>query len=117
LWSASYKAKGQDYPGALETLETGRKRVGDSTPFMTTLVSVARASGNMPLARDYTKQCRAESNKNVGDKLQSLASEKGAQKGLYAECVRQLGEVPAEDTVTESVVQKGRDSLRKLFKK
>ena len=117
MWSASYRVKGNDYQGALETLEAGRRRVGDSTPFMPTLVAVARASGNMQLARSYAKECRDESGKNIGEKLHSLVSEQAAQKGLYAECVKQLGEVPPEDAVTGSVVEKTRDSVLKLFKK
>jgi beta-barrel assembly-enhancing protease len=116
-WVASYKAKHKDYTGAVETLEAGRKRVGASAPFLPTLVAMARAGGNMPLARDYTKECQAESNKNVGEKLQSLVSESAPRKGLYVECVRQLGEVPPEDVVTESVKEKTLDLGRKLFKK
>ncbi|MEJ1965094.1 MAG: M48 family metallopeptidase [Gammaproteobacteria bacterium] len=117
MWSASYQVQERNYEGALATLEAGRKRVGDSTPFMPTLVAVARASGNLPLARDYARECRAESGRNVGDKLQSLVSQDAAPKGLYAECVRQLGEVPPEDIVAERVADKTRESVLKLFRK
>jgi predicted Zn-dependent protease len=116
-WVASYKAKRSDFVGAIETLETGRKRVGASAPFLPTLVAMARAGGNMPLAREYTNECQAESNKSAGDKLQAFVAEPRAKRGLYGECVRQLGEVPPEDVVTESVRDKTLDLGRKLFKK
>ena len=116
LWSASYKVKGRDYQGALDLLEAGRKRVGDSAPFLPTLIATSRASGNMSLARDYTTECRSESG-SVGDKLQSVVSKQPSQNTLYAECVRQLGEKPAEDAVTESVVGKARDSVFNLLRK
>ncbi len=116
LWSASYKVKGRDYQGALDTLESGRKRVGDSTPFLPTLIATSRASGNMSLARDYTKECRSESS-SMSDKLQSVVSKQPSQNTLYAECVRQLGEKPTEDAVTESVVGKARESVFNLLRK
>ena len=117
LWSASFKAKARDYPAALETLETGRKRVGDSTPFLPTLIATARAAGNMPLARDYTKECRSASS-SVGEKLQSAVSQQqSSPNALYAECVRQLGEKPTEDVVTENVVGKARESVFNHLKK
>ena len=116
LWTASYKVKGRDYEGALDTLETGRKRVGDSTPFLPTLIATSRASGNMSLARDYTKECRSESS-SMSDKLQSVVSKQPSQNTLYAECVRQLGEKPTEDAVTESVVGKARESVFNLLRK
>jgi Zn-dependent protease with chaperone function len=115
-WAASFQAKRRDYSGAIETLESGRKRVGASTPFLPNLVAMARASGNMPLAREYTRECQAESNSNLGDKLQSLVSEQAAPKGLYAECVRQLGEKPQKDVIAEAVKDKTRDLGKKLFK-
>jgi hypothetical protein len=111
IWSASYKSGARDYAGALETLESGRSRVGDSTPFLPTLIATARASGNMSLARDYTKECRSVSG-SATRKL--LGSE---QNGLYAECVRQLGEKPTEDAVTENVVDKARESVFSLLRK
>ncbi len=111
LWSASYKAKARDYQGALDTLESGRKRVGDSAPFLPTLIATARASGNMALARDYTSECRSESG-NVTQKL--LGSE---QNSLYAECVRQLGEKPPEDAVSDKVAGKARESVFNLLRK
>lgn len=111
LWSASYKVKARDYDGALDALESGRKRVGDSAPFLPTLVATARASGNMTLAREYMRECRAESGV-VAQKL--LGSE---QNSLYAECVRQLGEKPAEDAVTDNAVGKARDSVFNLLRK
>jgi len=111
LWSASFKVKARDYQGALDTLESGRKRVGDSAPFLPTLISTARTSGNMQLAREYTKECRSESG-NVTQKL--LGSE---QNSLYAECVRQLGEKPPEDAVADNVVGKARDSVFNLLRK
>ncbi len=55
IWVASYQARRQDYISAIETLESGRQRVGASTPFLPTLVAMARYSGNMPLARDYAE--------------------------------------------------------------
>ncbi|MEJ0039776.1 MAG: M48 family metallopeptidase [Gammaproteobacteria bacterium] len=116
LWSASYKVKARDYEGALETLESGRMRVGDSTPFMPTLIATARASGNLALAREYTKECRAESSRDSG-LLQSVVSRQSSQSTLYAECVRQLGEKPAEDAVAESVVGKARESVFNLLRK
>jgi Zn-dependent protease with chaperone function len=116
-WVASHKAKRGDYNGAIETLETGRRRVGASTPFLPTLVAMARASGNLPLARDYTKECQAESNQEFGDRLHSLVSEPSAPKGLYAECVRALGEKPTGDVVAESVTNTARDLGKKLFQK
>jgi Zn-dependent protease with chaperone function len=117
LWSASFKVKARDYPAALETLEAGRKRVGDSTPFLPTLIATARAAGNMPLARDYTKECRSASS-SVGEKLQSAVSQQqSSPNALYAECVRQLGEKPTEDVVSENVVGKARESVFNLLKK
>jgi predicted Zn-dependent protease len=111
VWSASYKAKARDYQGALDTLEAGRKRVGDSAPFLPTLIATARASGNVSLARDYTKECRSES----GTTTQKLLGSE--QNGLYAECVRQLGETRREDVVADSVVSKPRDSVFNLLRK
>jgi predicted Zn-dependent protease len=116
LWSASIKVKAQDYQGALDTLEAGRKRVGDSTPFFPTLIATARTSGNLSLARDYTKECRSEA-ASVSEKLQSAVSQQSAPSGLYAECVRQLGERPKEDVVTENVVNKARDGVFTLLRK
>jgi Zn-dependent protease with chaperone function len=114
-WVASSKAKRKDYAGAIETLEAGRQRVGASAPFLPTLVATARAAGNMPLAREYAKECQSES-RTVGGTLQSLTSESTAPKGLYAECLRQLGEKPQQDVVTEAVTHKAKDLGRKLFK-
>jgi beta-barrel assembly-enhancing protease len=111
LWSASYKAKAHDYQGALDTLESGRRRIGDSVPFLPTLISTARTSGNMALAREYTNECRSASG-NVTQKL--LGSE---QNSLYAECVRQLGEKPAEDAIADNVVGKARESVFNILRK
>jgi predicted Zn-dependent protease len=116
-WFASYQAQGRDFTSAIQTLESGRQRVGSSAPFLPTLVAMARAGGNMPLARDYTKECKAESNKDVADSVKSFVSDKSAPTGLYAECVRQLGEVPKDDAVTESIKGKTRELGRKLFDK
>ena len=116
LWSASYAVKARDYQGALDTLEAGRKRVGDSAPFLPTLIATARTSGNTSLAREYAKECRAESS-SVGEKLESVVSNRSPQNTLYAECVRQLGEQPAEDAVTGSVVSKARESVFNLLRK
>jgi beta-barrel assembly-enhancing protease len=116
-WAASYKGKRRDFVGAIETLEAGRERMGVSAPFLPTLVAMARAGGNMALARDYTSECQAESSKNLGSKVQAFVSEPRARKGLYAECVRQLGEQPPQDVVTENVREKTLDLGRKLFKK
>ena len=117
LWSASFKVKARDYPAALDTLEAGRKRVGDATPFLPTLIATARASGNMPLAREYTRECRSESS-SVGEKLQWAASQQpSSTNSLYAECVRQLGEKPTEDVVTENVAGKARESVFNLLRR
>jgi Zn-dependent protease with chaperone function len=108
-WVASHQAKGGDYAGAMETLEFGRRRVGASAPFLPSLVAMARASGNMPLAREYAKECQAES----GDRLQTLVAQPSQPKGLYGECVRQLGEEPSGDVVSKEVRELG----VQLFKK
>jgi Zn-dependent protease with chaperone function len=113
IWSASFKTTARDYSGALETLEAGRKRVGDAAPFLPTLVATARTSGNMPLARDYTRECRAESSSVT----QLVSGSQLSQNALYAECVRQLGEKPAEDAVTDRMVGKARESVFGLLRK
>jgi predicted Zn-dependent protease len=116
-WFASYQAQGRDFSAAIQTLESGRQRVGSSGPFLPSLVAMARAGGNMPLARDYARECKAESNREVGEAVKSFVSDKSAPTGLYAECVRQLGEVPKDDAVTESIKGKTRELGRKLFDK
>jgi predicted Zn-dependent protease len=116
IWSASFKAKAGDYQGALDTLEAGRKRVGDSAPFLPTLIATSRSSGNMGLAREYAKECRSESGSASG-KLQSVVSSQSAQSTLYAECVRQLGEKPPEDVIAEGAVSKAREGVFNLLRK
>jgi Zn-dependent protease with chaperone function len=114
-WAASNKAKKKDYTGAIQTLEAGRQRVGASAPFLPALVATARAAGNMPLAREYARECQSES-RTFGGTLQSITSEStAAPKGLYAECLRQLGEKPQQDVVTEAVTHKAKDLGKKLF--
>jgi len=114
-WLASYQAQRRDFAAAISTLESGRERVGASGPFMPSLVAMAKASGNMPLARDYTKECKAVSNKDVADTVKSFVTDTSKPTGLYAECVRQLGEVPKDDPITESVKGKTRELGRKLL--
>jgi Zn-dependent protease with chaperone function len=114
-WVASYEARDRDFASAIDTLEAGRKRVGASAPFLPNLVAMARASGNMSLARDYARQCESESRSSVGDKVQSFLTEDSKPKGLYAECVRQLGEAPEKDVIAEGVKDKTRDLGRKLL--
>lgn len=114
-WFASYQAQHRDFPAAIATLETGRQRVGSSVPFLPSLVAMARAGGNMPLARDYARECKAESNRDAGEAVKSFVTENSAPRGLYAECVRQLGELPKDDVVTESIKGKTRELGRKLF--
>jgi hypothetical protein len=91
--------------------------VGASAAFLPNLVAMARASGNLPLAREYARQCESESNVGVGDKLQSFVTEDSQPKGLYAECLRQLGEAPQKDVIAESVKDRTRDLGRKLLNK
>ncbi len=117
VWVASHQAKRQDYTGAIETLESGRQRMGASTPFLPTLVAMARYAGNLPLARDYASECKAESNRELGERLQSIVAQDSTPKGLYAECVRALGEKPAGDVVTEAVSNKAFDLGKQFLKK
>jgi predicted Zn-dependent protease len=114
-WLASYQAQRGQFTAALSTLESGRRRVGASAPFLPSLVAMARAGGDMPLARAYAKECRAESNKGAAGAVKSLVSERRAPTGLYAQCVQQLGEVPKDDVVTEHLKGRTRDLGRKLF--
>jgi predicted Zn-dependent protease len=116
-WLASYQGKGKNFTGAITTLESGRTRVGASAPFMPQLVAMARAGSDMPLAREYTKECQAVSNDSLTEKLSYWASTNAAPKGLYADCVRALGEQPKDDALTETVKDKARDLKDKIFKK
>jgi len=116
LWVASNQARASNVQGALETLQEGRKRVGDAAPFLPNLVGMAREAGNLPLARDYAQECKEVSNDSVADKLRSVLSEQSAPTGLYAECVRQLREKPVQDQLTQDALGKARD-LFKLKKK
>jgi hypothetical protein len=100
---AYYQAQKKNYAGALETLETGRKRVGVAAPFLPNLVSMARAGGQKPRAEAYTRDCAREDRKNVGNAVTSVFKGKSAPTGLYAECVRRLGYEP-KDSSAESVV-------------
>jgi len=112
IWLASYQARARDFQGALETLQDGRMRVGDATPFLPNLVAMARDAGNMPLARDYAQECKEASNDSVTDKLRSVLSEQSTPTGLYAECVRQLREKPQQDQLTQEVIGKAKDLFR-----
>jgi predicted Zn-dependent protease len=116
-WLASYQGQRREFTAALSTLESGRKRVGGSGPFLPSLVAMARAGGDMPLAREYTRECKAESNRDVTDAVKSFVSANNTPTGLYAECVRQLGELPKDDAITESIKGKTRELGRKLFDK
>jgi predicted Zn-dependent protease len=102
-WVAYYQAQKKNYAGALETLETGRKRVGVAAPFLPNLVSMARAGGQKPRAEAYTRDCAREDRRNVGNAVTSVFKGKSAPTGLYAECVRRLGYEP-KDSSAESVV-------------
>jgi Zn-dependent protease with chaperone function len=116
LWVASNQARVRDVQGALETLQDGRKRVGDAAPFLPNLVGMAREAGDMPLARDYAQECKEASNDSAADKLRSVLSEQSTPTGLYAECLRQLREKPVQDQLTHEAIGKARD-LFKLKKK
>jgi Zn-dependent protease with chaperone function len=117
IWFAAYQGQRRDFTAAISTLESGRQRVGNSARFLPSLVAMARAGGNLPLARDYARECKAESNRDAGEALKSFVSDNDKPAGLYAECVRQLGEVPKDDAVTESIKGKTRELGRKLFDK
>ena len=96
-WSAWYKSTKQDYAGAIETLETGRQRVGASAPFLPNLVSMAHAKGDNALAERYTQECAAEDRKNasVSTALKSMLNGPAVPSGLLAECQRRMGYTPA----------------------
>ncbi|HEV7715945.1 MAG TPA: hypothetical protein VGO53_10135, partial [Steroidobacteraceae bacterium] len=97
-WVASYRAAAKDYAGAVETLESGRKRVGASAPFLPNLVSMAKAAGQKARAEGYARECAAEDRRSVGNVLTSLVKTKSAPTGMYAECVRRLGYEPGGST-------------------
>jgi hypothetical protein len=112
LWVASNQARVRNVQGALETLQDGRKRVGDAAPFLPNLVGMAREAGNMPLARDYAQECKEASNDSVTDKLRSVLSEQSTPTGLYAECLHQLREKPVQDQFAQDAIGKARDLFR-----
>jgi hypothetical protein len=92
-WSAWYQSTHQNYAGAIETLEAGRKRVGASAPFLPSLVSMARAAGDNGLAERYTQECASEDRKSAGA-LKTMLNVTAAPTGLHAECLRRLGYTP-----------------------
>jgi predicted Zn-dependent protease len=93
-WSAWYQSTHQNYAGAIETLESGRKRVGASAPFLPNLVSMAHAAGNNQLAERYAQECAAEDRKNAGALKTMLSATSAAPAGLHTECLRRLGYAP-----------------------
>jgi Zn-dependent protease with chaperone function len=94
-WSAWYQSTHQNYAGAIETLETGRKRVGSSAPFLPNLVSMAHVAGDNALAERYVQECAAEDRKSAGALKTMLGATSSAPSGLHAECLRRLGYAPA----------------------
>lgn len=96
MWSASYEAARGNYAGAIEILESGRRRVGASVPFLPNLVSLAVQAGNRPLAERYAQECAAEDRPAAGATLKTMLNASApAPTGLHAECLRRLGYTPA----------------------
>ena len=78
----------------MRTLEQGRRRVGNSAPFLPHLVSLARAAGQNDKAEDYAVECLKEDQKNTSNMIANMVRGQQVPSGLYADCVQRLGHVP-----------------------
>jgi predicted Zn-dependent protease len=127
VWVAYYQASRRELSPAITTLEQGRKRVGNSQPFLPHLVSLARAAGQKDKAERYTVQCLEEDQKSLGNKVANMVRGQQLPSGLYADCVRRLGHEPEAGKehnaalsafkhpveTTKSLTSKVRDKLRR----
>jgi predicted Zn-dependent protease len=121
VWEAYYQATRREWQPAIATLESGRKRVGNSAPFLPHLVSLARAAGQNEVAENYTRDCGKEDRKNAGAMVTSFLRPDALPSGLYADCVRRLGHEPpgsdAKNLVLKTLrtpVQAGKSLTDKL---
>ncbi len=126
VWLAYYQFMRRDYPRAIETLERGRRRVGNGAPFLPHLVSVARTSGQAKRAERYALECQAEDRRNTSSAVTAFFGGSRVPSGLYADCVQRLGHEPAQGgasgtamqalkkplDATKGFAQKMRDKLR-----
>jgi Zn-dependent protease with chaperone function len=94
VWVAYYQATRKEFTRAIGTLEQGRKRVGNSAPFLPHLVSLARAAGQKTKAEGYAVECLEEDQKNMGTMMANMVRGQQVPSGLYADCVRRLGHEP-----------------------
>ena len=95
VWVAYYQAMRREFTRSIATLEQGRKRVSNSAPFLPHLVTLARAAGENDKAEAYAVECLKEDQKSVGNVVANMIRGPQVPSGLYADCVKRLGHVPA----------------------
>jgi len=79
-------------------LDEGIRRVGNAAPFLPHMVTLAKLNRDEAGAEQYTRRCNEEEQKTVAAPQKSISILKPQEtpsSGLYADCIRRLGRVPA----------------------
>jgi Zn-dependent protease with chaperone function len=105
VWVAYYEATRNQLTRAITTLERGRHRVGNASPFLPHLITLARTSGQQQLAERYTQECKEEDRKNSSSVVTAFFEGNQVPSGLYADCVQRLGHMPSDENALVHAVK------------
>ncbi len=125
VWQAYLQWNRKQYHEVIQTLERGRRRIGQGAPFLPHLVTAAQAIGDKEKAEDYVRQCAAEDRKGP-NAVVSMITFRGAAAptGIYGECMRRLGYQPQQQGIAKKAItkpvelgKKGVEKVKGLFRR